>query len=254
MESECPAEPLFLWLARHKFAMREVRWLMNTLSRCLFLVALVAASACTKKNPEQTSRFRALLAQYRDTTFDSLEVVTRDEVENSAFRGVKIQDSNLIASLPVAHIEDDPDMPSLTQGYYTCLKFKLDSTHDALITRLPFYVASSTAIRLFLFDAKRDTITDYMPLADRFGDHDVSTRSTMLLRSKNGGYQALQTIEEVHPHEFDGDESDTASDYRISHSLYQLRSNNPELIRNDSQVEHAVRNSFRPSSRLVRTY
>jgi hypothetical protein len=214
---------------------------MNKLSRCLFLVALLAASACTKKNPEQFSRYRALLAAYRDTTFDSLEVVTGDEVENSAFRGIKIRDTNMIASLPVARIADDPDMPSITQGYYACFKFKLDSTHDALLTRIPSYYASSTAIWLFLYDAKRDTITDYMPLADRFGDHNVTTRSTLLTRLSNGEYQAWQTVEEDHPHEFDGDESDTTSDYWTSHSLYKLGSNKLELIRKDSSSpRHAI--------------
>ncbi|CAN5513243.1 hypothetical protein BH09BAC6_BH09BAC6_10230 [soil metagenome] len=108
---------------------------------------------------KQESRYAELLKLYKITTIDTLKVFAANNPDSAGyeFKGIKL-DTASISLLPKQMLKD-------TVPIYAVYKFAIDSLKTGLITRTPGNNQSSS-IKLLIYDKQKDSITDYVELAD----------------------------------------------------------------------------------------
>lgn len=180
--------------------------------KLLYFTILTLLSSCSHEETKQQqadtqkeSKFKILLVKYQDISFDTLQVFSSGELENKQYRFKGTQlDSAEVSLFP----------PSLSEQYYydhgffACYKFSIDSIRTALITRTPSTYEPSS-IKLLLFDKQKDSITDYIELAETFGDAgDFAEKTSWLFRDEQKNYKNFMFYQRSYDNSVD-DEKDT---------------------------------------------
>jgi hypothetical protein len=190
----------------------------------LLSLALLLFSCGTDTPPpaqEQAkpSKYEKTLAKYQDISFDTLKVFStfEDPDTGSYFYRGQMLDSTELEFIPGDYVN-----PYNKQMFYACYKFPFDSTRIALITRCPGEY-SATALRLFLFDTKADSITADYFLADAFGDAgEVVVTTAWLTRPENGILNYLNYYQSEYSHSMEN-ENDTTVDRCTRASMLSVR-------------------------------
>lgn len=180
-------------------------------------------------------KYSSLHKLFKDTLFDSLYVTSDWRVDSTGFptdfpfKGIAM-DSVHVSYLPYEaryHYKWNED-------YGASCKFKIDSHRIALIIRIPSeYV--STAVNLFIYDLRKDSMTITGRLADSRGDAgEASIFDSYIFQDKNKTFHILTY--------FFGEYNHTASDVDSSgiverwnyYGLYNINGNSVDTISSDS--------------------
>lgn len=110
----------------------------------------------------QKSKYRTLLSKFENISIDTLEIYSSEDF--GIYKGVQIDSLDAIL-FP----KEIAEAYFLEHDIYACYKFDIDSSKIGLIVRTPsMYVPSS--IKLFVFDKITDNISEYIELAESWGD------------------------------------------------------------------------------------
>ena len=119
------------------------------------------------------------------------------------YEGIHI-DSIDVALLPSALSEQYAN----NNSFFACYKFSIDSNRTGFITRTPSTYESSS-IKLLIVDRQQDAITNFIELAEIFGDAgDMAEKTSWLFRDENNKYKSFIWVEESHDTSVD-DQNDT---------------------------------------------
>lgn len=180
--------------------------------KLLYFTILILLSSCSQEETKQQqadtqkeSKFKILLVKYQEISFDTLQVFSSGELQNKQYRFKGTQlDSAEVSLFP----------PSLSEqycydhGFFACYKFSIDSIKTGLITRTPSTYEPSS-IKLLLFDKQKDSITDYIELAETFGDAgDFAEKTSWLFRDEQKNYKNFMFYQRSYDNSVD-DEKDT---------------------------------------------
>lgn len=186
------------------------------MNKLLYLICLCAVFGCGDQEPinskpgTKESKHQKTLAYFYNIGIDTLEVESPDD-SASIFYGKTIDSTGAMMfpeDIRKRHFNDPP-------GLFGIYKFVIDSNRLGLIARTPSeYVASS--IKLFFFDIKRDTITNYVELGETWGDAgDILELNSWLFRDSSKHLQALIWEHQGHDNSVDNpkDTSVSTADY-----------------------------------------
>jgi hypothetical protein len=204
----------------------------------LLLFVIIIFSFCTNvdskqraKKTEKKSKYAKLLSRYKSISFDTLEVFSTSELESNTYKFKGKQLDSADASLFPNEISKE--YFNNAPGLFACYKFNLDSFRVGLITRTPSEYEPSS-IKLFLFDIRKDTITDYLELAEFWGDAgDVVNKTSWLLKDKKNKYKSFIRENQSYDHSAE-DEKDTTVDYVDYYWLIDLSKEKQDTLSNDS--------------------
>jgi hypothetical protein len=140
-----------------------------------FFLLIVLFTSCGEKAPEGTvsqkpeavkvSNLSLVENIFKDISSDTLYVFS--DYENAPgfqFKG-KAMDSLQAYVLPY----EIRNKYSFYKDFGACYKFEMEPGKIAMIARVPGEF-SSTAVKLFLFDVKKDSVINFINLSDVFGD------------------------------------------------------------------------------------
>lgn len=180
--------------------------------KLLFLTTLTLTCSCNQIETKQQQAeqpkerpFKSLLSKYKNISFDTLQIFSSGDLESNQYRykGTPL-DSADVSLFPKALSEQY----GYDHGFFACYQFTIDSIRTALITRTPSTYEPSS-IKLLIFDKQRDSITDYMELAETFGDAgDYAEKISWLFKDENKKYKNFMWYQESHDNSVD-DEKDT---------------------------------------------
>jgi hypothetical protein len=180
-----------------------------------------------EKLPEQKKTKLEQLSQfYKPILFDTLDVYTSTEEESNSFKfkGIKLDSLN-------AHYLNDQTF--WMEGVFACYRFSINDTLVALITRVPSYYVSS-AVSIFIFNSRADSVIGSQKLADVFGDAgDGSQYSTCVMKQNN----QLVTCSygwASYDHRAGDDPKDTLVDYWHNYSITRFNQNQFDTLSTDS--------------------
>jgi hypothetical protein len=186
------------------------------MKKLLFLTCLCAVFSCgeperiNSKPGTKDSKHQKTLAYFFNIGIDTLKVESSTD-STSIFYGKEIDSTGAMLfpeEIRERHFSDPPQL----FGIY---KFAIDSNRLGLIARTPSeYEASS--IKLFFFDLKKDTITNYIELGQSWGDAgDYMELRSWLFRDSS---KRLQTL--IWEHQRSDNSVDDPKDTTISTSDY----------------------------------
>lgn len=169
-----------------------------------------------KMDPPKESKFKTLLTKYKDISFDTLRVFSSGELESNKykFKGTQLDSADVLL-LPIALAEQYIN----DNGYFACYKFSIDSTRMGLITRTPSTYEPSS-IKLLILDRQNDTITDFMELAETFGDAgDMAEKISWLFKDNNKKYKSFMWVEESHDNSVENEKDTTLQTWNYYYLL-----------------------------------
>lgn len=180
--------------------------------KLLYITTLILLFGCDQKTTKQQqpdlpkeSKFKSLLTKYKDISFDTLQVFSSEELESSQykFKGNQLDSADVSLfpkELAEQYVNDN--------GYFACYKFIIDSNRTGLITRTPSTYEPSS-VKLLIFNKQPDAITDFIELAETFGDAgDMAEKTSWLFKDDKKEYKSFIWVEESHDNSVD-DEKDT---------------------------------------------
>lgn len=171
-----------------------------------------------------------LLKQYKDTSFRELYVYpdTLDNCLNYFFKGLTL-DSTTFNYLN----ENVTNSQPLTEGFYSIFSFKINENNIGLITRTPG-TYSPTLISLWIYNLKKDSITNNVQLADIFGDAgSAQTINSFLYFDKQNQLNAVQYKYYSYDHSIE-EQKDTAIETYRYYYLLKIGNNTVDTISTDS--------------------
>ena len=203
------------------------------------LIAFTLTNCTTKQDkPEEiieeqlpTSNYSKIQHLFKDISPDSFYVYSDWSIDKKdfAFKGI-MMDSSQISILPYGWI----DHYSWNKDFGACYKFPLDSTCIALIARVSGEYVSS-ALKLFVFDLQKDSITYTINLADTWGDAGESSKySSCLFNEKNKNLTIVTYSGGTYDHRVGDEENDTIIENWNYYYLYKLSNNILDTISKDS--------------------
>jgi hypothetical protein len=141
------------------------------MKKLLYLICLCAVFSCgqqqepiSSKPGTKNSKYNKLFNYFYNIGIDTLDVSSPPD-QDSPFNGKEIDSAGAMLfpkDIRQAHFNNPP-------GLFGVYKFVIDSNRLGLIARTPSeYVPSS--IKLFFFDIKKDTFTNYIELGESWGD------------------------------------------------------------------------------------
>jgi hypothetical protein len=170
---------------------------------------LILLCSCGEKNKTekvvartvQKSKYRTLLSKFENISIDTLEIYSSEDF--GIYKGVQIDSLDAIL-FP----KEIAEAYFLEHDIYACYKFDIDSSKIGLIVRTPsMYVPSS--IKLFVFDKITDNISEYIELAESWGDAgDAIEKTSWLIKNPSNKINVLTREIESHDHSVE-DENDT---------------------------------------------
>lgn len=186
------------------------------MNKLLYLICLFAVFSCGEPEPinakpgTQDSKHKKTLAYFYNIGIDTLAVESPIDAE-SVFYGKEI-DSTGAMMFP-------EDIRNLHYhniiGLYGVFKFVIDSNRLGLIARTNS-VHAPVSIKLFFFDIKKDTITNYIELADYQEDAgDFMKLKSLLFRDSS---RHLQTL--IWEHQWHDNSADNPKDTTITTDDY----------------------------------
>ena len=199
----------------------------------LFACCMALLAACRNetnppvpknKHPKKDSRYAGILAKCKAITIDTLPVYSTVEGLDSgtfSYKGVLIDSIDTHLFSPEISTGDKWDFTK----FFACYSFAIDNGHTGIIVRTP---ASNepTSVKLFTIDNERDTIINWIELADRFDKgSDVSEKTSWLYRNKTMNLTAYMWIQETYDHGVEN-ENDTTID--LSNHYYVLDLSKPK--------------------------
>ncbi|OYU96574.1 MAG: hypothetical protein CFE21_09330 [Bacteroidetes bacterium B1(2017)] len=155
---------------------------------------------------------------YPDTLYqDALYFFKGKEIDEKTF--------NLITDF-VKHSQPQSD------GFYGTYSFKINPSSIGLITRVPGNY-DATAISLWVYDLKKDSITNSIPLSDLFGDAGDAQNNVSTLFFENNQLYALTYLHYSYDHMVE-DIYDSTMDHSYQYSLTKINTFNIDTISTDS--------------------
>lgn len=198
----------------------------------LFGCAETETEAEAEKQPTDTkieSRFKGLLAKYQDISIDTLKVFSSIQLEDEqySFRGKQLDSSDVVL-LPIVLSEQYAS----DHGFFACYKFDIDSESVALITRTPSMYEPSS-VKLLVLDKKADSITDFVELAEIFGDAgDFAEKTTWLFKGERCNTRAFVWIFDRHSNSVD-DPNDTTVQITNYYYLLDIAHSKVDTVNNN---------------------
>lgn len=205
----------------------------------LYIATLVFIFGCNQTDTKQPhadkhkdSRFKNLLAKYKDISFDTLKVFSAEDPDSKLYKysGRKLDTTDVLLfpeTIAEQYLNDD--------GYFACFKFLIDSSKIGLITRTPSTYASSS-IKLLILDKQKDTITDIIELAETFGDAgDMAEKISWLLKDDLKKYKSFTWVEESHDHSVE-DEKDTTVERWNNYYLIDISKSKVDTVSKDEKL------------------
>lgn len=177
------------------------------------------------------SKFNNLVSKYKDISFDTLKVFSAEDLESNKykFKGTQL-DSADVSLFPNTLSEQY----FYDHGFFACFQFAIDSDRTALITRTPS-TYEPTSIKLLIFDKQRDSITDFIELAETFGDAgDYAEKSSWLFKHESSKYKSLMWYQESHDNSVD-DEKDTTIQTSNYYYLLDISKSKVDTISKDKK-------------------
>ncbi|MCS3800068.1 hypothetical protein [Niastella sp. OAS944] len=179
------------------------------MKQLFYLICLYAVCSCGQQEPinakpgTKESKHKKTLAYFFNIGIDTLEVSSPQD-SSSYFYGKEIDSAGAMMfpeDIRQRHFSDPPQL-------FGIFKFAIDSNRLGLIARTPSeYVPSS--IKLFFFDLKKDTITNYIELGETWGDAgDFMQLNSWLFRDSSKHLQTLIWEHQGHDNSVD-DPKDT---------------------------------------------
>jgi hypothetical protein len=184
-----------------------------------YLICLCAVFGCGQQEPIKSeaglknSKYNKLFSYFYNIGIDTLHVESPND-SASSYNGREIDSASIMLfpkDIRQQHFNNPP-------GLFGVFKFVIDSNRLGLIARTPSdYVPSS--IKLFFFDIKKDTITDYIELGENWGDAgDFMVKNTWLFRDSS---KHLQTLIKIH-HGHDNSVDDAKDTTVVTKDYYTL--------------------------------
>lgn len=206
--------------------------------KLLYLTILISLLSCDLKPTRQQqsdmpkeSKFKSLLAKYKDISFDTLQVFSSEELENRQykFKGKQLDSADVSLfpkELSEQYVNDN--------GFFACYKFTIDSNRMGLITRTPSTYESSS-VKLLIFDKQQDAVTDFIELAETFGDAgDMAEKTSWLFKDNEKEYKTFTWVEERHDNSVD-DEKDTTVQTWNYYYLLDISKSNVDTVSKDEK-------------------
>jgi hypothetical protein len=186
-----------------------------------------------RKIPVDSMPFHYVKLQelFKDFTGDTLYVYSdwSPENKNYDFKGAPM-DSIQVSMLP----HDIRANYNWNKDFGACYKFPLDSFNIALIARTSGEYVSS-ALKLFVFNLRCDSIVKTLSLADSWGDAgEASVYSSCVFKSPDKNLFILTYSWSSYDHSAGDVENDTIVEYWKSYSLYKLSKNVVDTVSQDS--------------------
>jgi hypothetical protein len=208
------------------------------MKKLFYLITIIALYSCNKTTETLSSpkievkiesRYSQLLKKFKNISLDTLKVFSDEDYKT--FKGRKLDSLDVILfpkEIAEAHFIDPP-------GIFACYKFTIDSNRIGLIARTPSeYVPSS--IKLFVYSKEKDEITNYIELAESWGDAgDVLEKTSWLFRNKDNSVSSLVWVHEMHYNSAEV-ENDTTSESWDYHYLINISKTKIDTINKDSKM------------------
>jgi hypothetical protein len=186
------------------------------MNKLLYLTCLCAVFSCGEPEPinakpgTQDSKHKKTLAYFYNIGIDTLAVESPIDAE-SVFYGKEIDSTGAMMfpeEIKNLHYHN-------ILGLYGVFKFAIDSNRLGLIARTNA-VHAPVSIKLFFFDIKKDTIANYIELADYQQDAgDFMKMRSWLFRDSS---KRLQTL--IQEHEWHDNSADNPKDTIITTADY----------------------------------
>lgn len=169
-----------------------------------------------KDNTLKESRFSNLLAQFKNASADTLFVFSAGEfVQGNTYKGTAIDSISALLlpdSIGQARYETQPEVFAVCQ-------FAIDSNRTGLIARTPSEYAP-TSIKLFSYDNIKDSLTDYVELADNWGDAgDWMIKQSWLFKDDSRHMKALICVTNGHDNSVDNPKDTTVEEQDLYYLL-----------------------------------
>lgn len=206
------------------------------MKQLLYLFIIIIFFSCEEK-PKNTgkvvaktirdSKYKNLLSKFKNISIDTLEVYSSEDY--GKYKGIKIDSLDAIL-FPKEIVE----AYFLEHDLYACYKFEINSTKIGLLARTPsMYVPSS--IKLFIYNKTEDNISEYIELAESWGDAgDSMEKTSWIIKNKENGINAFIRKTESHDHRVE-DENDTIVESWDNHYLIDLSKPKFDTISEDSE-------------------
>ena len=177
-----------------------------------YLTCLCAVFSCGEPEPinskpgTKDSKHKKTLAYFYNIGIDTLAVEPPLDA-NSVFYGKEIDSAGTMMFPEEIRKEYFDNTPEL----FGIFKFVIDSNRLGLITRTPTKYAP-VSIKLFFFDIKKDTITNYIELANGLVDAgDYLNLNSWLFRDSSKRLQTLIWEHQRHDNSVDNEKDTTVS-------------------------------------------
>jgi hypothetical protein len=186
------------------------------MNKLLYLICLCAVFSCGEPEPinskpgTQDSKHKKTLAYFYNIGIDTLAVESPIDAE-SVFYGKEIDSTGAMMfpeEIKNLHYHN-------ILGLYGVFKFAIDSNRLGLIARTNS-IHAPVSIKLFFFDIKKDTIANYIELADYQQDAgDFMKMRSWLFRDSS---KRLQTL--IQEHEWHDNSADNPKDTIVTTADY----------------------------------
>lgn len=204
----------------------------------LFFSVVILLLSCNREPEVQqagpipkASRLSMLDSLFRDIVIEDTFFIYStwgDEKNPNPFQGFPM-DSIHVTLLPYA----EQMSYSRFRDFGACYKFPLDDSHLALIARVAGEY-ESTAIDLFVFDVKKDSVVQTIRLADVFGDAGESMwYSSCIFRDQNHALKLATHWHSEYSHSVEN-ENDTTVERRNHFYLFDLDKQVGDVLSEDS--------------------
>lgn len=209
------------------------------MNKPLFLISALALFLSCNREPQtqqqteapKASRLSVLDALFKDIAIkDTFFVYSMwsDEHKINPFQGTPM-DSDHVTLLPY----EERLSYSHFKDFGACYKFPLDESHLALIARVAGEY-ECTAIQLFVFDMKKDSVVRTIRLADIFGDAGESMwYSSCIFRDSRHALKLATHWHSEYSHNVDN-ENDTTVERRNRFYLLDLDKHAGDTLAKDS--------------------
>lgn len=208
------------------------------MKQILILLTMTLFFSCQEKNENtqkvavktvQKDKYKDLLAKFKNIAIDTLVVYSAEE-DFGKYKGIRID--SLDATLFPENIAKDY---LLEHDIFACYKFDINSSKIGLIARTPSeYVPSS--IKLFVYDKTKNTISQYIELAENWGDAGESwVKTSWIIKNKGNQFRVLIEEDENYDHSAE-DINDTIVESSEKHYLLELSSTKLDTINKNSEV------------------
>ena len=207
------------------------------MKQLLYLFTIIIFFSCEEK-PKKTqkivvktirdSKYKNLLSKFKNISIDTLEVYSSEDY--GKYRGIKMDSLDAIL-FP----KEIAEAYFLEHDLYACYKFEINPTKIGLLARTPsMYVPSS--IKLFIYNKIEDNISEYIELAESWGDAGDSTeKKSWIIKTKENKINALIKETESHDHSVE-DENDTIVESWDKHYLIDLSTPKSDTLSKDSEL------------------